>query len=86
MTDREQEDPVAEDIAERRPETDDIVAGEQVLDGDVETGQRPVAPHPDDFRGEGAAPKHRQETPHRDAGSVPTGSGGSTQAAASTEQ
>lgn len=81
MTDQHHDDPVADDIARRSPETDDVVAGEQVLDGDLQTGQRPVAPHPDDFRGEGAAPQHE-----RDSSAAATGSGGSTEAAASTEQ
>lgn len=37
-------DPVADDIAARNPDTDDVVAGEQVLD------EGHVAPEPDDLK------------------------------------
>ena len=41
--DAHRDDPVADDIASRNPDTDDIVAGEQVL------GDARVAPEPDDL-------------------------------------
>ncbi len=59
----DQHDPVAADIAKRDPETGDAIAGEQVLDGEL-TGDKPVAPHPDDLRrprSDGDEPR-REET------------------------
>lgn len=45
-------DPVAADIASRNPDTDDIVAGEQVLADDSDQPEPKVAPEPNDFRAE----------------------------------
>jgi hypothetical protein len=50
-----EEDPVAADIASRNPDTDDIVAGEQVLADDTDRPEPKVAPEPDDFRVENEA-------------------------------
>ena len=43
-------DPVAADIASRNPDTDDVVAGEQVLADDADQPEPKVAPEPDDLR------------------------------------
>lgn len=51
-------DAVADDIAARNPDTDDVVAGEQVLD------EGRVAPEPDSFIEEGAANETPAERRH----------------------
>ncbi len=43
-------DPVAADIASRNPDTDDVVAGEQVLADAADQPEPRVAPEPDDLR------------------------------------
>ena len=42
-------DPVARDIENRDPETDDVVAGEQVLADDPSEPEPRVAPEPDEL-------------------------------------
>ena len=43
------DDPIARDIEERNPNTDDVVAGEQVLADDPADAEPKVAPEPDEL-------------------------------------
>lgn len=68
MTHAEPTDPVADDIAARNPDTDDVVAGEQVLD----SGR--VAPEPDDLvdaEGNSSADRRHAADARTDSGAPP---------------
>jgi hypothetical protein len=59
-------DPVAADIANRNPDTDDQVAGEEVL-ADDPTGDAPkVAPEPDDLHNGSETDAEQVEETDRD--------------------
>ncbi len=59
-------DPVADDIAERNPESDDIVAGEQVLD------EGKVSPNQDEVGDESTSEERKHAADERtDAGAAP---------------